>query len=455
MRQFVGRTRRFFGMRQYLSSVVVESCAAETKIASEAKGTGIRSSYGLISRNRRAGHSIRKRKRFMSENHKTPSLYLKPLQLRAEIDRCLGCKAQPCMTACPVNCNPYEFISFAKNGDWSRAVTAITRNNPLGQTCGLICPDKFCMRACTRNAIDFPINIPKVQATILQKYHEHAEPHPVAQGRDRRVAVVGAGPAGIAAAARLARAGISVVIFEALDKIGGALNMIPRERLPHDVIVRDWNFIQHNGNIELRLNAPVDDLAQLCKAYYGVIVATGEPHCMALGIEGEEHSVSYMDYLHAPEKYPASGSVAVIGGGNVAADCAMTAARNGAASVEMFVRRRVCDMRISKSEYFELLSMGISPNGMMSPEKIESHGDLKTLYVHKNVYRDGKWMPLPHSTLALPYFSLVIRAIGSRADAKLDPLPENLVYAGDCKTGGSTIVEAIASGRAASLKFIE
>ena len=97
-----------------------------------------------------------------SEDHKTPALYLKPLQLRAEIDRCLNCKAQPCMTACPVNCNPHEFIQFAKNGDWTHAVMAITRNNPLGQTCGLICPDKFCMHACTRNAIDFPINIPKV-----------------------------------------------------------------------------------------------------------------------------------------------------------------------------------------------------------------------------------------------------------------------------------------------------
>ncbi len=390
-----------------------------------------------------------------SEDHKTPALYLKPLQLRAEINRCLNCKAQPCMTACPVNCNPHEFIQFAKNGDWTHAVMAITRNNPLGQTCGLICPDKFCMHACTRNAIDFPINIPKVQATILQKYHEQAEAHPMAQPLDRRIAIVGAGPAGIAAAARLARAGIGVVIFEARDQIGGALNMIPQERLPHDVIERDWSFIQHDGHIDLRLNAPIDDITQLCKDYDGVIVATGEPHCMALGIDGEALSVSYMDYLHDPQKYATTGAVAVIGGGNVATDCAVTAARSGAESVEMFIRRRVCDMRISKSEHLELLAMGITPNGMMSPEKIELNGDLKTLYVHKNICRNGKWMPLPNSTVALPYFSLIIRAIGSRADAKPDLPPENLVYAGDCKTGGSTIVEAIASGRAAALKFID
>ena len=231
--------------------------------------------------------------------------------------------------------------------------------------------------------------------------------------------------------------------------------MIPQERLPHDVIERDWSFIQHDGHIDLRLNAPIDDITQLCKDYDGVIVATGEPHCMALGIDGEALSVSYMDYLHDPQKYATTGAVAVIGGGNVATDCAVTAARSGAESVEMFIRRRVCDMRISKSEHLELLTMGITPNGMMSPEKIELNGDLKTLYVHKNICRNGKWMPLPNSTVALPYFSLIIRAIGSRADAKPDLPPENLVYAGDCKTGGSTIVEAIASGRAAALKFID
>lgn len=93
-------------------------------------------------------------------------LYLTRAQLISELGRCLGCKSKPCMNACPVNCNPQEFIAKAKANDFAGAVETITRNNPMGQTCGLICPDKFCMQACTRAGIDFPINIPRVQATI-------------------------------------------------------------------------------------------------------------------------------------------------------------------------------------------------------------------------------------------------------------------------------------------------
>lgn len=391
----------------------------------------------------------------MNDVSKTQDIYLKKFQLNAEIERCLHCKTQPCMNACPVNCNPHEFIQFAKLGDWKNAVKAITRNNPLGQTCGLICPDKFCMKACTRNKIDFPINIPKVQATILQSYHEQLEIQPPPIPKPQTIAIVGAGPAGIAAAARLANAGFAVEIFESRPIIGGALNMIPPQRLPHDVLIRDWNFIPNHDRIKLRLNASVQNPIDLSSQFDGVIVATGEPNCMALNIPGEEFSVSYMDYLLNPEAFATHGDVAVIGGGNVAADCAMTAIRNGASSVEMFIRRRVSDMRISKLEYLDLLSAGINPNGMTSPEKIECNGNQKTLFVHKNRQIDGKWSPLPNSTIALPYFSLIIRAIGSRADSKSDETPKNLIYAGDCKTGGSTIVEAIASGRLAALHFIE
>ena len=132
------------------------------------------------------------------------NLYLSRAQLVAELGRCLNCKTQPCMNACPVNCNPREFIARAKEGDFAGAVEAITRYNPMGQTCGLICPDKFCMRACTRTAIDFPINIPRVQATILEKYRTAKNAaHPKLPANGKKIAVIGAGPAGIAATSEL------------------------------------------------------------------------------------------------------------------------------------------------------------------------------------------------------------------------------------------------------------
>ncbi len=96
---------------------------------------------------------------------------------------------------------------------------------------------------------------------------------------------------------------------------------------------------------------------------------------MGLNIPGEDCSLSYMDYLRQPKKYAATGKVAVIGGGNVAADCALTAVENGASHVEMFVRRRLSDMRISQQEHLELLKNEINISALSSPEKIEKNED--------------------------------------------------------------------------------
>lgn len=386
----------------------------------------------------------------MAENK---PLYLNKAQLKAELDRCLNCKTQPCMHACPVNCSPQEFINHAKEGDFDGAVKTILRNNPLGQTCGLICPDKFCMKACIRNRIDFAVNIPKVQATILENYRREKESFAHITPNGVKVAVIGAGPAGLAASSVLAKSGCKVVLFEGRHQIGGALNLIPDERLPHEVIEKDWSYIFNPDLVELKLNHKVTDVLALKSEFDWVIVASGEPNLVNLGIDGEEYAVSYMEYLSNPQQYATTGKVAVIGGGNVAADCAFTAKAGGAAEVEMFVRRRIADMRISKAEHLELLEREIDISPMTGPDKIEPDSDKFTLYVHKNRFHDGKLMPLENSALKLSGFSLVIKAIGSRADSKIED--ERIIYAGDCKTGGSTIVEAISSGMAAADLILE
>ncbi len=380
-------------------------------------------------------------------------LYLNKAQLKAELDRCLNCKTQPCMHACPVNCSPQEFINHAKAGDFDGAVKTILRNNPLGQTCGLICPDKFCMKACIRNRIDFAVNIPKVQATILENYRREKESFAHIAPNGVKVAVIGAGPAGLAASSVLAKAGCKVALFEGRNQIGGALNLIPDERLPHEVIEKDWSYIFNPDLVELKLNHQVTDVLALKSEFDWVIVASGEPNLVNLGIEGEEYAVSYMEYLSNPKQYATTGKVAIIGGGNVAADCAFTAKATGAAEVEMFVRRRIADMRISKAEHLELLEREIDISPMTSPDKIEHDADKYTLYVHKNRFNEGKLTPIENSSLKLSGFSLVIKAIGSRADSKIED--ERIIYAGDCKTGGSTIVEAISSGMAAARLILE
>lgn len=169
-------------------------------------------------------------------------LYLTMPQMKAELERCLQCPGKPCQKACPVSCCPQEFIAKAGQGDFEGAVRSICANNPMGQTCGLICPEHFCMKACLRSHIDEPIRIPKLQATLLEKYRKNQKREtPAANGFS--VAVMGAGPAGLAAAEKLSSDGYAVTIFERDAKIGGALNLIPDSRLPFEVIEKDGNFI--------------------------------------------------------------------------------------------------------------------------------------------------------------------------------------------------------------------
>lgn len=378
------------------------------------------------------------------------SLYLTNPQLKAELERCLACKNKPCMNACPVNCSPQEFIVHAKDGNFSEAVKVISRNNPMGQTCGLICPDKFCMKACTRSRIDFAVNIPRVQATIMEKYRTETDFSESEAENGLSVAVIGAGPAGMAAAASLAKNGYKITVFEAENEIGGALNLIPESRLPHSVIEKDWQHIFNRERIELKLNTPADDPEKLLKnGFDGVIVATGEPNCTNLGIAGEENLVSYMDYLRHPEQYATDGNIAVIGGGAVAVDCALTAKENGAEEVEMFVRRKLSDMKVTQSEYLELIDAGIDITTMTSPVKAVRKGDeTYSLFTCKNRFEEGRLRPLPDSVIERSGFTYIIKAVGSYAERKTDS--DRIIYAGDCKHGGSTIVEAIASGRDAA-----
>ncbi len=382
--------------------------------------------------------------------------YLTNAQFKAELSRCLQCRNKPCTNACPVSCSPQEFIAHALKGEYTEAVESICRRNPMGQTCGLICPETFCMKACLRTNLDSPINIPRVQAALLEKYRTketfRRPDYPPLNGKN--IAVIGAGPAGIAACWNLLKLGYKITIFEGFDKIGGALNLIPETRLPHDVIVKDWSFLADgNDRIELKLNTPVKDPSELLlQNFDGVIVATGESNFIKLGIEGEEHALPYTEYLRRHKKYATEGNVAVVGGGSVASDCAVSAKNDGAENVEMFVRRRISDMRITNADRKELLEHNIDITTMTKVVKIARQKDGRlTLFTVKTRFKDGRLEDIPGTIIPRPDFSLVIEALGSTVTPKNDS--PRIIYAGDCKNGGSTIVEALASGIDASQKL--
>lgn len=384
----------------------------------------------------------------------TKKLYLTDAQLKSETERCLNCPEKPCKKACPANCSPADFIQAAKqrtDAGYAQAAEEILKANPLGQMCGLTCPDCFCMKACSRKNLDAPIRIPAVQAALLEKARKLgvvSAPSPV-EPNGKNVAIVGAGPAGMAAAAVLARKGYRIALFEAVDKVGGAAKLIPESRLPQEVTEKDWAYIKTFGDITLTLNHRIANPVDLLKdGYDGVIVAVGEPHSAKMGIPGEELAVSFMDYLKDPDKYADTGNVAVLGGGAVATDCAVTAKENGAQNVEMFVRRRVCDMRLTAVERSWLLDNQIDITSMTRVEKIEKTGDTYTLYTCKTRFNGSRLEDIPETTVKRPDFKLVVMAVGSKADPKTEAA--KVIYAGDCNHGGSTIVEAVASGKNAA-----
>ncbi|MEA3507222.1 MAG: NAD(P)-binding protein, partial [Elusimicrobiota bacterium] len=143
-------------------------------------------------------------------------------QFLAETQRCEYCQEKPCRDGCPAGCSPADFIMAARvasEGDYKRAAAIIMKNNPLGGICGMVCPDTHCMAECSHELFDSPINIPNLQAHIINKAREaggipeflRAEPN------GKKVAVIGAGPAGLGAAALLGQKGYKVDIYEERD----------------------------------------------------------------------------------------------------------------------------------------------------------------------------------------------------------------------------------------------
>lgn len=381
-------------------------------------------------------------------------LYLKQPQLKAELEKCLQCPNKPCQQACPVSCSPHDFIAHAKKGNWNEAAEEILRQNPLGEVCGLICPDRFCMKACVRGNLDAPIKIPAVQAAIMQKARDTAFATTAHNGK--KIAVIGLGPAGIGAVAQALKYGFAVEAFEKEQTVGGALNLIPQERLPREVLLWEWQRISANPLLKVSFCIQVSDYNSLLnQGFTAVIVTIGEQKNRQLNVEGEEFALDYTEYLRNPQKYAVSGHVIIVGGGAAAVDCALTAHRKGAKHTEMLVRRGISNMRITSSERNSLLQAGIDITTMTRPLKIEKSSDSLAIDTIKTEFdENGKLVDVADTVIRRKNIDLIITALGSeRAE---EPLEEaQIIYAGDFLSGGSTAVQAIASGKKAVDSIVE
>ncbi|MCX5800163.1 MAG: FAD-dependent oxidoreductase [Candidatus Eisenbacteria bacterium] len=409
-----------------------------------------------------ASDVIRRRTRLPSDRGDSiyeVNLFMTEAQLRAELEKCEYCEDKPCMGACPCDCSPADFILASQVGspsDIRHAAALIMGKNPLGGICGQVCPDKHCMAACVHKKLDGAVNIPMVQATLIEKA-KRLGVMPVMEAvnpNGKRVAVIGAGPAGLAAASMLGRKGYAVTIFERDSTPGGMCNLIPDFRLDKEVLKTDFDWSLGLGDIRVELNKEITDPLALLGAGFDVaIVTVGLWSPIPLGIPNEDKAIMGIPFLKRPEIYEVSGNVAVIGGGATAFDCAMTALTLGAGRVELFALENLSEMPLTSREMGELTKSGIDVNGRIRVSEILSeHGTvsgISTVKVKLQAgvkFRPGAVTPIPGSEAIRRDIQKVIIAIGARCAMPRVQHPA-VFYAGDCVEGPTTVVEASAAGK--------
>jgi dihydropyrimidine dehydrogenase (NAD+) subunit PreT len=344
--------------------------------------------------------------------------------------------------------------------DYRRAGALIMGSNPLGWVCGVVCPDYFCMKACSRRTFDQPINIPAVQASVMKRaYAAGLGSFKVPKCNGKRVAVIGAGPAGLGAASVLAQRGYKVTVYEQRQRLGGMMNLIPDFRLDKGVARTDIEFTKGLGAIDFQSGKAVANPEELLETYKAVIVSAGLDEPMRLDIPGEEYAFSWQEYLENQRKIRVTGKkVAILGGGAVAADCATTAKRHGALSVEMIYRRKQENMPLTAYERDMLIEYGIEVSSCSKPLAITHKGKKVTgLSIARMMLPKGK-SPRPENFVVnqkespiFREFDVVVSAIGSRSKMPVKKA-RGIFYAGDMILGSATVVEAVATGKNAALE---
>ncbi|NFM44957.1 FAD-dependent oxidoreductase [Clostridium botulinum] len=286
----------------------------------------------------------------------------------------------PCKSECPAHIAIQGYIKMASQGKYREALELIKKENPFPAICGRICPRK-CESACTRSDVDEPLAIDEIKKFIADQDLE-AEHRFVPERRDNRpekIAVIGAGPAGLSCAYFLAVDGYKVTVFEKERKLGGMLTLgIPSFRLGKEVVNAEIDILKELGvefktGVEVGKDTTFPELRELgYKAFY---VAIGAQAGRKLGLEGEEAEgvmtgVDFLRKINLGEDLKMDGEVIVIGGGNVAIDVARTTERIGVSQVDMYCLENREEMPALGEEIEEALSEGISINNSWGPKRI-------------------------------------------------------------------------------------
>ena len=387
-----------------------------------------------------------------------------------EAARCLLCHDAPCSKGCPAGTDPAKFIRSIRFRNDRGAAETIRENNILGGTCARVCPyDRLCEEACSRCGIDKPIEIGKLQRYAIEQEEAYGmKTLSAPEKKVGNVACVGAGPASLEVAAELDKAGYNVTILEREAKAGGVLTYgIVPSRLPQAVVDHDIAQVEGLG-VKFQFNTEVK--AADLDAYDAVFVGAGLwadnlPKIDGIELDGVYAAVDFLKEARTKaEGFNPGKKVLVVGGGDVAVDCAVSAKLLGAEDVKIVYRRTLEEAPGNMTEFHYALSLGIGMTTGMAPAAVKGNGKVEAVEF-KGFRDEAAELTLSADTIvfatgqkaedmaAVAGVKVTDKGTIAADDAGATDV-EKIFAAGDIVNGGKTVVEAVAAGKVAAASMI-
>jgi len=416
-----------------------------------------------------------------------------------EAKRCIHCKNKPCQTGCPVGIDIPEFIGHVAEGDFEAAYQVIACSSSLPAVCGRVCPQESqCEGKCTRGIKNEPVGIGRLERFVADWHRENVHTAPIVPAwNGHKVAIIGAGPAGLTAAGDLAKLGYKVTVYEALHVAGGVLMYgIPEFRLPKAIVQQEIDGLKKMG-VDFECNMVIGKVLTIDElmgeyGYEAVFVGSGAGLPRFMGIPGESLKGVYSAnefltrsnlmkaYLPTSKTPIRTGKkVAVVGGGNVAMDAARSALRLGAETVYIVYRRGMAELPARKEEVEHAEEEGIIFKTLCNPVEIHANdeGFVKSITCIEMELGEpdasGRRRPIEKKGSEFELdVDTVIMSLGTSPNPLIRSTTPGLetnkhgcivtegdegktsregVYAGgDAVTGAATVIKAMGAGKAAA-----